>query len=250
MGNPLVDNAEIRSAVTAFAAEPGQRRALDVLRSCMSGSLLFDITGSGLAVQDGSFAAGSQLQIRRASGPDGRGAALAFTRNEAIAAQYPPGTRTQSLVTPAVAALEFARDHDEGWLYIDPAGPTCALSRAEIEFALRNPNNAPLKAALAEHARGQAGPADVLAVLRGEGSLLVAVHDDDQRIRLTALPDGSPGLLVFTSAPEVVAANPDDAVAAFRTGEILAMVRDRRYGGVVVNPAGPYLVFTAAELAS
>lgn len=131
----LVDNATVYRAVTDFAAEPTQRRLFDVLRFCMHGELLLDITGSDAPV-DGTYAANSRFQIRRGTGRDGRNALLAFTSNTEIARLYPPGTRTQSMVTPAIGALEFARSQGDGWLYVNPAGPTCALSADEIRSTL------------------------------------------------------------------------------------------------------------------
>lgn len=249
----LVDNVAVRQAVSAFAAEPAQRSALEVLRSCMYGELLFDITGSDGAA-DGSFAAGSRLQIRRGTGPGGGSALFAFTRNEEIARLYPLGTRTQSLVTPATGALELARHHGDAWLYIDPAGPTCALSAAEIDFALRNPRNEPLKDALAALQAGRVNRLDVLTVLRQEGPLLLAA--DDRAVpgkvikRSVTMPDGSTALLGFTSAAEVVASDPSDAVAAFTTAQVLEMVRRDGYSGLIIDPAEPSITVALAELAA
>jgi hypothetical protein len=244
----LVDNVTIRRAVDAFAAHPEQRRALEVLRLCMYGDLLFDITGS-TAFEP--FAAGSRLQIRKGAGPNGGSALYAFTRNEEIARLYPPGTHTRSLATPATGALQLARHQGDAWLYIDPAGPTCALSAAEIGFALRNPNNEALKAALASHDAGQADRSDVLRVLRAEGPMMVAADDSvagKVTVRAATHPDGSSSLFGFTSAPEVIAFNPADAVAPLTTGQVLTMVREQGHSGIVINPAGPFIGFSTAEL--
>lgn len=54
----LVDNVTLRHAVAGFAADPGQRRAFDVLRECMYGELLLDVTGSGSPVA-GNFPEGT-----------------------------------------------------------------------------------------------------------------------------------------------------------------------------------------------
>ncbi|WP_445169204.1 SseB family protein [Mycolicibacterium sp. Dal123E01] len=246
-----VDNFVVRKAVASFAAEPNQKAALEVLRSCMYGSLLLDTTGSDVPT-DERFPGGSRLQIRRGTGPDGKGALLAFTRNVEIARLYPPGTQTKSMVNPSTGVLEFARSQQEAWLYIDPAGPTCALSAAEIDFAMRNPNNEPLKAAIFGLFSGRTGRQPVLSLLKQDGPLLLAVDETsvpgEARFRATGMPDGSPGLLVFTSAPEVVAYNPADAVVKATTGEVIERVRAGDYGGIVVNPAGPYLAVTLAEL--
>jgi hypothetical protein len=64
---------------------------------------MFDTTGSD-SLSEGALAAGSQLQIRGGTEPDGGRALYAFTRNEEIARLYPPGTPFQSLVTTADGA--------------------------------------------------------------------------------------------------------------------------------------------------
>ncbi len=247
----LVDNATVRRAVGQFAAQPNQRTALDVLRSCMYGELLFDITGSD-EPQDGSFGAGSGLQFRGGTGPDGGRALYVFTRQKEISRLYPPDTRTQSMVTPATGALAFARDCQDAWLYVDPAGPTCALSSADIDFALRNPNNEPLKAALAALDAGDADRQDVLRVLLAEGPMLLGAVQNSApgkvALRSMALSDGSIALVGFTSAPEVVAHNVSDTAGAFTTLEVLDMVRKGGHGGIVVNPAGPSITVSRAEI--
>lgn len=247
----MVDNAAVRHSVGAFAAQPGPQNALEVLRRCMSGELLFDITGSDAPV-DGSFPAGARLQIRGGSGPDGGRALFAFTRNEEIARMHPPGTRTASMVTPAAGALEFARKNGDAWLYIDPAGPTCALAAHEMDFALRNPRNEPLKEALVAFGAGRQTREGVLEVLRGDGPLLVAVDDRSVPgkvgIRSTSGPDRSPALLAFTSAPEVAAFNSADAVAALTVRAVLDKMRAGGYGGLVIDPLGPWIALSRDDL--
>ncbi|MGX9789764.1 SseB family protein [Mycobacterium sp. MMS18-G62] len=247
----LVDNVTVRRAVAEFAAQPDQRRALDVLRSCMYGELLFDVTGSD-EPEDGSFRRGSRIQIRGGAGPGGGRALFAFTRQEEIAGLYPPGTRTQSMVTPATGALGLALQQGDAWLYIDPAGPTCALAAAHIDFALRNPNNEPLKTALAALHAGHTDRREVLQVLLAEGPMLLAADETTVpgkvTIRSTALADGSPALVGFTSAPEVVAFNVSDAFFALNTLEVLEKVRADGYSALVINPAGPSIAFSEAEL--
>lgn len=247
----LVDNTVVRKAVASFAAQPNQATALEVLRSCMFGDLLLDTTGSDAPTATG-FAPGARLQIRRGTGPDGKGALFAFTRNEEIARLYPPGTRTMSLVNPATGILELAKSQQDAWLYIDPAGPTCAVSAAEIDFALRNPNNEPLKTATVDLHAGRIERQTVLDLLKQDSPLLLGVDETTQpgemRYRVTAMPDGSPGLFAFTSAPEVVAYNPADAVLASTTTKAIEIARKDGYSGLVINPCGPYLAVTLSEL--
>ena len=248
---PLVDHETVRRAVGGFAAEPNLRTSLEVLRSCMYGELLFDITGSDPPV-DGAFPAGSRLQFRGGAGPDGGRALFAFTRNAEIAKLYPPGTHTQSMVTPASGALGFARQRGDAWLYIDPAGPTCALAADQIDFALRNPSNEPVKAAIAAVDAGQVDRQSVLQLLKADGPMLVAADDRSVpgKVGYRTMPgqDGSACLLAFTSAPEVVAFNPSDAVVSLTTGQVIDMARRMGQRGIVVNPTRPALFVSLDEI--
>ncbi|MGY4710177.1 SseB family protein [Mycolicibacterium sp. CBM1] len=180
----LVDNTIVRNAVASFAAQPNQATAFDVLRSCMFGGLLLDTTGSDAPIA-GNFAAGSRLQIRGGTGPDGKSALVAFTRSEEIARLHPPGAHTMSMVNPATGVLELAKSQQNAWLYIDPAGPTCAISAAEIDFALRNPRNEPLKQASVDLAAGLVDRQTVLDLLKRDGPLLLAVDETSQPGRIT-----------------------------------------------------------------
>ncbi|GAY19017.1 SseB family protein [Mycobacterium sp. shizuoka-1] len=74
-------------------------------------------------------------------------------------------------------------------------------------------------------------------------------NEHSRRRRATAMPDGSAGLFVFTSAPEVVTYNAADAVMSSTTIKAVEMARNDGYGGLV-NPRGPYVVATLAELSS
>lgn len=245
----LVDNVALRRAVAAFAAQPNQRGALEVLRLCMYGDVLLDVTGSD-ALAGELFATGSHLQFRCGTGPDGGSALFAYTRNEEIARLHPPGTATQSLVQPATGAMELALSQGNAWLYIDPAGPTCALSAPEIDFATRNGNNTSLKQALADYAGGKADRRTVLKVLRDNGPMVLAADDSQGGVgvRTTRHPNGTTSLFGFTSAPEVLAFNPADAALSLTVEQVVDMARGQGHSGIVINPAGPFLWVSLAEI--
>ena len=145
-----IANARVRAAVEAFAEAPSAEGSMDVLRACLQGALLLDITGSEITLtEDGSsIAPGSTVQVAYGSGPDGEPAALAYTSQAELTRAHPEGTAVQSLVQPATAVLADVQANDHRWLYIDPAGPTCALSRDEIDFALKVPRNDAVREAL------------------------------------------------------------------------------------------------------
>lgn len=250
--HPPVVNQRVRTAVEAFAAQPGQRTSLDVLRTCLLGDLLMDITGSHLSrTADGQLAPGSTISFGGGAGPDGRGALFAFTSQREIARMHPPGTAVQSLAQPAVGALQQAvGDERTGWLYIDPAGPTCALARNEIEFALNFPRNEAVRNALEPGvARTQ-----LIEALRADGPLLMGLDAEatpDRALpRLIRAPDGGAALVVGTSSVEIVAAHPADRVVSTTTTEVTEQVRRRGWAGVLVNPACPSAYVPVAEFSA
>ncbi len=101
-------------------------------------------------------------------------------------------------------------------------------------------------------AAGRIDRQQVLDLLKQDAPLLLGVDETSQPgkmgFRATAMPDGSPGLFAFTSAPEVPAHNPADAVMASTTTMAIEIARKDGYGGLVINPCGPYLAVTLAEL--
>ena len=146
----LVDNTPLRAAIAAFSEAPDQAKYFEVLRVAMQGSLLLDATGSTIQfTEDGSsIAAGSTIGFHEGKGPDGELALFAFTSQEQAVAMHPSEPDgVQTIGQSAVGTLEFAASQYT-WLYLDPAGPTCGLEVAHIQFVLRNHHNDAVKEAL------------------------------------------------------------------------------------------------------
>ncbi len=260
-----IANARVRAAVEAFAEAPSAEGSMDVLRACLQGALLLDITGSEITLtEDGSsIAPGSTVQVAYGTGPDGEPAGLAYTSQSELTRAHPEGTAVQSLVQPATAVLADVQANDHRWLYIDPAGPTCALSRDEIDFALKVPRNDAVREALEIADADPDRRGELVTTLRAEGSLVVAMGGDapdgvpdggqaDEETEASVLggelPDGSPGLFVFTSGPEAVASAPQATLAVVTTADVQDMLRAGGFGGLVVNPAGPWAAVPATDL--
>ena len=247
----LVDNATLRTAVAAFAAKPEQSSYLEVLRNCFQGDLLLDVTGHAPDVAERAsgpvFPAGSTIGFRETEGPDGTRGLLAFTRQEEAARMHDdPAAQVQTIGQPAVAVLEFAREHDYGWLYIDPAGPTCGLSLSDLEFALDAPHNDAVKAAIGSGDRGA-----VIDALAAGGQLLYSVKPapgEGAQVRTSVGPDGQSVFLAFTSAAEVVARGSGDAFAPIDIARVLVDSLAEPFAGLVINPSGPWVALGRDEL--
>ncbi|WP_375500418.1 SseB family protein [uncultured Jatrophihabitans sp.] len=263
-----VTNPAIRAVLDDFVAAAGDGSSVDVLRWCLQGFLLLDVTGSDMPISaDGSeIEAGSTVRIATMAGPDGGSALAAFTSTAEIEKVHGDEVDgpVQSLVQPASAVLELALEQDHQWLCLDPGGPSCALSRDELEFALRVPRNDVVRQALdvvnVEPERREV----LLDALRAEGVFVLAVDlpeglDDDgvggelaedtpALIRTTTLPDDRPALLVFTSGPEAAARAAGDSFVVWTTAEVHQALREGDFAGLVVNPAWPWAAVTNEEL--
>lgn len=244
----LVDNLALRAAVAAFQADSTQQTYWEVLRNTLQGDLLVDITGSTPPV-DGVLQKGAVLRFHEGTGPDGGRALFAFTRQEEAQRMHPDDPAA-TLGQPAVGALEFARSQGYAWLYIDPAGPTCGLELKDVEFTLRGDHNDAVKAALAIEDPAAMRRA-VIDALSAGGTLLLGVEELEGgavRVRTSVDPNDQPVFLAFTSAVEVVTRNAGDAWSAVPIARIVSDALTEPFGGLVLNPSGPWVVLRPEEL--
>ena len=248
----LVDNVPLRRAIAAFADSGEQSSYLEVVRNILHGELLFDTTGSEIAMtEDGSsLTQGSTFGFRSGTGPDGERALLAFTRQEEVLRMHEDApAAVQTLAQPAASTLEFATEHGYAWLYLDPAGPTCGVKLADVEFILKTIRNDTVKAAL-----DTVGPTwmkdAVIDALSLGGQLLYAVNEtaDGTQVRTTVNPEGQAVAIAFTSAVEVVVRSATDAWTAIDISRIISDALGHSLAGLVINPAGPYVELNRDDL--
>lgn len=246
-----VDNSTLRAAVVAFGAAPNDSTYIEVLRCCLQGQVLFDTTGSTRPVvaADGTarFEKGAVLRFAGGLGADDQPALFAFTSQAEVLRMHEDAPDdVQTLVQTAPSVLEFLVSQEYAWLYIDPAGPTCAISKADAEHALRGERNDAVKEALQSGDRG----AVLDALARGDILNLAVEGSDPQRtrVRSTQGPDGSDMLLAFTSGPEVSARNTTDGYAAVAIERVLRDALAAPYSGLVLNPAGPWMALDHDDL--
>ncbi len=244
----LVDNVPVREAVSAFAADPGPGAVLEVSRQLLGGQLLLDVTGSEP----------ENPRITTADGPDGAPALLAFTRQEELSRFHEgigdvAGDQVGSLALSGLGVCRLLMERSEiAWLYVDPAGPACALSRADVDFAGQGAPNAEVKDALA----GSPSQQEIFSALVGSGALFLGEREEGGRKAPATItePGGNEGedgrvlLAVFTSAVEVAAFDPSLAVRQFRAGWVVNFTFRQRLGGMVVNPGGPSAVVPSFQI--
>ncbi len=249
------DNPQVREAVAAFGEETGRRPVLHVLRQALGGRLIVDATGSAAPAPDEQR---TNLRLTTITAPDGTRGIAAFTSNAAMARfrrkqaedsgeQLPD--RLTGLAQPGVRTLElFQGNEDLQWLIIDPAGPSCALGRKEVAFALAAPSNREVKDLL----RDEPGVQEVFDALRApDGHLFLAQTEVDGTagpVLLRDKDDGEPVLPAFTSPAEVAAYNPDFASRRFPVAAVLHLVLANRAKALQLNPSGPSIALSGAQV--
>ena len=246
----LVDNAALRTAVAAFAAQPDHQSYTNVLRNALQGELLLDVTGSPVETDEsGAITVGSTLRFASGKGPDDAPAIFAFTSQAEVLKAHPddPGS-VQALGQPAIGLLEFAMSQGFGWVYIDPVGPTCGLTASDLTYILGSQRNDAAKAALALSGAEERRSALIDALALG-GVLVLAVDEAGERVRSAENPDGGLFALGFTSSAEVAAQHPGDLFRTVSVADVIANVLDGDYAGLLLNQAGPSLSLTRDELA-
>ncbi|MGV8894962.1 MAG: SseB family protein [Rhodoglobus sp.] len=241
----LVDNASLRHAIAQFVEKSDQSSYLEVVRNILHGSLLLDTTGSEIAMtEDGSsIAEGSTFAFREGTGPDGERALFAFTRQAEVVRMHEDApAAVQTVAQPAAATLAFAAEQGYTWLYLDPAGPTCGVKLADIEFALKTARNDAVKTALDTDGPTWMKTAVIDALSKG-GTLLYAVNEtpDGVQVRTSTNPDGQHVALAFTSAAEVVVRSTSDSWTAIDVSRIVSDALGENFSGLVINPAGPWV---------
>lgn len=249
------DNPQLREAVAAFGEGSGRRPVLHVLRQALGGRLIVDATGSTAPAPEEKQ---TNLQLTTITAPDGSRGIAAFTSNAAMArfrrkqaqdsGQQLPDKLT-GLAQPGVLTLElFQRTEDLRWLIIDPAGPSCALGRKEVDFALAAPSNRVLKDLLRE----EPGVQEVFDALRvPDGHLFLAQTQVDGTtgpVLLRDKNDDQPVLPAFTSPAEVAAYNPDFASRRFPVAAVLQLVLTNRAKALQLNPSGPSIALSGAQV--
>ncbi|MUK03191.1 hypothetical protein GM708_15525 [Vibrio cholerae] len=230
-----VRNDRVADAVVQFARSPDQRTMIEVLRACLAGELLLDVSGSDPA----------SPVLRGFVGADDFPAIGVFTDQGELArflgGRPDAAGAPQSLALPGVLALQTAlQDTGAGWVYVNPAGPTCALARPDLEFALQGPPNPVLR----EVVLRQGSQQELFTAMLGETKVLLGEIErggKKQPLTVSGEGAGSTGtqLAVFTSAAEVAAFDPAAAVRAFTPEWVAQLVFDQRLGGMLIDPAGP-----------
>lgn len=249
MTDHLVRNVPVQTALEAWAVHKDARTFANVLRQCVAGELLLDISASTFADPAAGFQAGDTLALGRQTDAAGKDLLVAFTSNDRLAA-YRGGDTFRSLAQPGWSAVAEAMARADG-IAIDPGDEAlCIAYTDELRAHLTEApgRNAALKNALME--RAQAWP-EFLALLAAAPVVFVGIDERDGGAVPSAV--GAEGELlhpVFTSPAEVFAWSPGLTARATGLAQVAAVAREDGYAGILLDPAGPSAAVTLDELPS
>src|SRR5690606_6558579 len=224
-------------------------RMLHVLRQVLGGRLVVDATGSPVPTLD---APKPELRLTTLTAPDGTRALGVFTSNAALA-EFRRRTggpeRVTGIAQHGAKLLEmFRRAEELTWFIVDPAGPTCAIGRKEVDFALAAPSAVGVKDLLArEHSMQEL----VTALSEPDAELFIAHTEVEGRtgpVLVRDRTDGKPLMLAFTSPVEVAAYNQSFRARRLPAAAGLQLVLANRATAVVLNPSGPRAIVPTAQV--
>ncbi|MEX5297761.1 SseB family protein [Kocuria sp. CPCC 205292] len=246
----------VRAAVDRFVSAPDNTAMIEVLRQCMAGSLLLDVTASDLVEGPDGQAVGpeSTLRVQTLGEPDGTRSLAVYTSAAEAQAMFdrhhPDGGRPVLLRESAVKVLKMLADDPQyDHLVIDPARQGCRIGRPQVEWAMRAPRNDAVKTAMLENNMSQL----LAGLLAPEAVLLLGARVQDGRaVPVYAKPaeEGSAPdtLMLFTSAAEIAVLDSTLEVRSAPARQALRFALDAGARKVSINAHPPVATLTAEQL--
>ncbi|MFF1878619.1 SseB family protein [Leifsonia sp. NPDC058230] len=250
----IVTNRLLQAALSRWTAGKDTRTFADVLRQCVTGSLLLDGSGSTITDPDRGLRPGDTIGVGYRTDEQGRHLLLAFTSTERMSA-YHQGERAVSLVQPASTVMAQAVSDFDGIAIDAGSADLCIAFSDEIRRHLTDDptHNEPLKTALVERSIPWE---DLLDLLGSTSSVFIAmsdVRDDSGTVTGVTVPtargkNGETYSVAFTSPAEVWAWSPPENAQASGIADVARAAREQRHDGVLLNPAGQSVVISPPEL--
>lgn len=246
----------VRTAIDRFVGAPDNTGMIEVIRQCMAGSLLLDVTASTLVPGPNGEAVGpeSQLRVQTLGESDGTRSLAAYTSaaeaQDMFDRHHPEGGRPVLLRESAVKVLQMIADDPQyDHLVIDPARKGCRIGRPQVEWAMRAPRNDAVKAALISNNMSQ-----VLAGLLAPDAVLLlgARVQDGRAVPVYAKPreEGArpDTLMLFTSAAEIAVLDTGLEVRSAPARQALRFALDAGAEKICLNAHAPVATITAEQV--
>ncbi|MDO4898217.1 MAG: SseB family protein [Rothia sp. (in: high G+C Gram-positive bacteria)] len=232
--NPYLDKALDR-----FVQDRSEMALANVVRSAQGGNLVMDVSPS---VRSETGETQMRYQVLRLA--NGMRALTAYSSEEAaqLFAQRGGHPEPQLRVEPAMKVfLQVANDESIDVLVFDPGSPReCFIEKPQVQWAIGTPHNEPAKRALVD-----GNMHDLLAALTAPAAvLLLGVRRGDSAGRPVFVREESGQesrtALVFTSATEVAALDPNLEVRTASAVEVLKLLAASEAETVRINALSPY----------
>jgi hypothetical protein len=260
-----VENPELSAALREFVANRDARTEQELTqqlrRAVFLVPMLADQVQIGAAAEPGSHVIEQGSRIKILSCVDSAGAQHLPLFTDWAALRTWTEQPVSTLVVPAAEAWESVLSRSEyAGAVLNPGGGEHALplNRETIAFLRGAPQPEGAEdvedaiADLAEDA-SEANRIELYVALQGATLVLGALGvpkdwvnagggtvDENTQIQMltSKAPDGSLVLLAFTSAEELERAQPGTPYFAMRALDVLRLIADGSYSGLVLNPAG------------
>lgn len=248
-------NPDLLRALEHYGRRPEHRTQLNVLRALMGGQALLDISGSDLTPgpRGERIGPGSTLRLQTVQGPDGATLLAVFATEDTARALHAAGGTGTDFRTQARPGAQILRQMLEetpcDGVVVEPNGrASCRLDRALIAEALAAPHLDAAKEALLEESM----PRLLGSLIAPDARLLIALDGpgEDAYPIYVQTEDGSTPetMLLFTSAPEAAAIDPELTLRAAPARQALQLAVDAGAGHVRINALSPSAVLPIEQV--
>lgn len=248
-------NDEVLRALRHYGRKPSRQTEVNVLRTLMGGELLLDTSGSEPVPGPSGepFGPESVLRVQTVQGPDGATLLAVYARESTARAMHAATGNDAAFVPSRQRGTELLRDvlanpGIEG-IVVEPNGEySCRIGKDLIQWALDVPHHDAAKEALL------AGDMQRLlgSLMTPEGQLLVALYPDtehDDPVFATPEDGGrADTLMVFTSAPELAAVDPDLRIRSLTALGALYFATEVGAQKVSINALSPSAVLPIEQV--
>ncbi len=248
----LRDNTLLVQALAGLSPKPTGPELMNVVRQLLQGHLFLRVQGDAREL----LSAGKSLPLSVAAVGDDR-YVLAYSGGAALQASVRADgdVKTSAMGQPVLAVLRHVLSGDFAGLILDNnSGPARAvLPTAVLQRAVDDADEALRIKTLLSAPRTDATASEVVLAMT-EAPLWVAVQRTHEGgpfgVAETRTAEGERYLEVFSHPLESVALDRGDAAAPIPPARLAtALARDPQLTGVLVNPAGPWIRLSRADLA-
>lgn len=248
-------NPDLLRALEHYGRRPEHRTQLNVLRALMGGQALLDVSGSDFqpGPRGEQIGPGSTLRLQTVQGPDGANLLAVFAAEDTARALHAAGGTGTDFRTQARPGAQILRQMLEetpcDGVVVEPNGrASCRLDRALIAEALAAPHLDAAKEALLEESM----PRLLGSLIAPDARLLIALDGpgEDAYPLYVQTEDGSTPetMLLFTSAPEAAAIDPELTLRAAPARQALQLAVDAGAGHVRINALSPSAVLPIEQV--